>query len=169
MVFYLVGSLLDEGIGVRRKAAGGGEEQALMSWAFGQKALDELEAEREGVPYQLRVAVRGKRASAAGQGVAELVDGDPLDRAGEKEGDGHRQACHPQQDYSWFHLDPHSRGPLARVGFLGRAPIAGGCPSLLCPVGFEPIPTQPRSSGMTPKRSRRVVIKLHLPRFPSLH
>src|SRR5208283_1624382 len=62
-----------------------------MLGAFLQQAFHQLQAERNGALDQFGIIVAGVSGSPAGEGVAQLVDGDPLDPAsGECE---HHEKC----------------------------------------------------------------------------
>src|SRR5882672_190148 len=79
--FNLIRLLLRESISVWGEPAGRGEEQAAMTRAFRQEALDELEAERQGGLDQLGIVIGREGGTAVRQGVAELVNRDLLNGA----------------------------------------------------------------------------------------
>ena len=56
-VLHLIRILLDERVGIFRKAAGGGQQQPFVARALVQQALHELEAERHRGLHQFRVII----------------------------------------------------------------------------------------------------------------
>jgi hypothetical protein len=63
------------------ESAAGGEQKSAVLRVFRQQAFHQLKAEGQGFAHQVGVVVGGESGSAAGQGIAELVDGDFLEGA----------------------------------------------------------------------------------------
>ena len=76
-----IGVLLDKGISVFGECTGGGEEQRFMARAFAQQTFHEFEAERCSGFDEVGVIVAGKGGAAAGEGIADLVDGETFEGA----------------------------------------------------------------------------------------
>src|SRR5262249_39816327 len=68
--FDFVSGLLNPNVRILGEAAGGSEEQATMLGAFGEKAFDEFEAERDSLADEIRVVVGSECVAAIGEGVA---------------------------------------------------------------------------------------------------
>jgi len=65
--------LLDERVGVLREARAEGEQQVLVVGRALEQGLERLQAEGDGVPYELRIVVGGKSGALASQGVRRDV------------------------------------------------------------------------------------------------
>jgi hypothetical protein len=85
-VFQFIGILLHEGEGKLGETGGGGEEESFVIGVFGEDALHQFEAERDGGFDQIGVIVGGKGGTAPGEGIADLIDGEAFDRAAVEQG-----------------------------------------------------------------------------------
>ena len=90
-----VGVLLDEGVAVLRESAGRREQQPFMTRRRLEQALHQLATEGHRGGDQFGIVIEGEGGAGASQCVAELVDGELVDRArraeqGERQGDGQR-------------------------------------------------------------------------------
>src|SRR5207244_10178811 len=86
-VLELVGLMLHKTVGILGEAPGTGQKKTGMARTLGKQAFNQLEAERRGVAYQVGIVVAGIDAAAAGERVAEFVDGVSTDAARVQEQD----------------------------------------------------------------------------------